>query len=99
MRLVCDMCNVKIVTLIIACRQVSTVHNNFLHQQLLHVFQELPTPGGGEPLAQTTLTLNWSTLEELEEPIIMPEEDQRKEFAYHTTLTTSQAQSASLPHR
>ena len=88
--------HVKIVTLIIACRQTSTVHNNFLRHQLLHVLQELSTPGGGGPLAQTIPTLNWSTLEELEEPTSMFEGDQQKEFAYLITLTISQTQLTSL---
>ena len=72
------------------------MHNNFLRHQLLHVLQELSTPGGGGPLAQTIPTLNWSILEELEEPITMFEEDRQKKFAYQTTLTMTQAQLISL---
>ena len=72
------------------------MHNNFLRHQLLHVLQELSTPGGGGPLAQTIPTLNWSTLEELEEPTSMFEGDQQKEFAYLITLTISQTQLTSL---
>ena len=49
---------------------------NFSYQQLLRL--ELPTPGGVGPLAQATQMLSWSTLEELEELITVPKEDQRK---------------------
>ena len=55
--------------------------NDPLHQLQL-LFLEWLTPGGGGPLVQTTLKLSWSTLEQLEEPTTMPEEDLRKKFAY-----------------
>ena len=67
---------------------------HFSHKQL--VFLELLTPGGGGPPAQTTLTLNWSTLEELGEPTTMLKEDQQKEFVYLTIQTISQTQLTSL---
>ena len=43
-----------------------------------------------------TLKLNWSILEELEEPTSMLEEDQQKKFAYLTIQTTFLGQSTSL---
>ena len=58
-----------------------------INDQLQLSFLEWLTPGGGEPLVQTTLRLSWSTLEELGEPTTMPEEDQQKKFVYLTILT------------
>ena len=43
-----------------------------------------------------TLKLSWSTLEELGEPTSIPEEDQRKKFAYLTILTIFLGQLISL---
>ena len=57
---------------------------NDLLYQLQLLFLERLTPGGGEPLVQTTLELSWSTLEELGEQSTMYKEDQQKKFAYLT---------------
>ena len=67
-----------------------------INDQLQLSFLEWLTPGGGEPLVQTTLRLSWSTLEELGEPTTMPEEDQPKKFVYLTILTIFLGQLVSL---